>query len=216
MKALPSRLPLSLFSPSFDSPLDSSLKNKGTVTLHLMCTESFVGFLFPPSRTSSYLLRFPDGSEPSSLSFPESDPSPSPPSSSRKMSSYEGTPRSSSCLISSLICGRVVEGDTCWEKARMTAQLRGVESFITKGFCSRTAFQKGNAILRVNFWKFRQCHHFLSPVYHCKHWQRQQDGEYRRWRTLCHPLAAASPEGQHLPRNWWEQSGGTTNQQYDN
>lgn len=60
-------------------------------------------FSFCSIRTSSNLLRFPDGSEPSSLSFPESPPSSS--SSSRKMSSYEGTPRSSSCLISSFICG---------------------------------------------------------------------------------------------------------------
>lgn len=101
----PSCLPLPLGSLSFNSPLNCPLQwhdhnhwsQVNTILIHFSVVFSFCSI-----RTSSNLLRFPDGSEPSSLSFPESPPSSS---SSRKISSYEGTPRSSSCLISSFICG---------------------------------------------------------------------------------------------------------------
>lgn len=52
--------------------------------------------------------------------------------------------------------------------------------------------------------------HYPSPGCHCRRWPHLQAGECHRWRRWSHHPAAASQEGQHLPRSWWEQSTGTT------
>lgn len=86
------------------------------------------------------------------------------------MSSYEGTPRSSSCLMRSFIC---------------------------KVHC-KVWFQNSEQ----RRWKLTT----TLPVCHYRHWPHLQVGGCHRCRTRCRHLAATSPEDQHSPHNWWEQS----------
>lgn len=92
------------------------------------------------------------------------------------MSSYEGTPRSSSCLMRSFICK--VHCKVCFQNS-----------------------EQGR-------WKPTTT---TLPACHYRHWPHLQVGGCHRCRTRCRHPAATSPEDQHWPHNWWEQSTETTN-----